>query len=154
MKAPDPEVLASIKKRPRTRRPKSAKMELMTLEGDKGLTKPPQPPQPRKLKPVGRKKAKPKPKKKPVKMVGVTLQLRHHINGETYGPGDVRVSETLAQHFQHVESEAGEKELSLLQQRAFIIIAGPYGVRKQEVPWARFNEILERSEVPLGAIGG
>jgi hypothetical protein len=86
--------------------------------------------------------------------VQVTLQLRHYVNQKPYGPGVVTVSKEMAQQFMQTEQEMAAQELSLVQQRAFIITAGPYGPIKREVPWQRFDTILNQSEVPLSAFGG
>lgn len=94
------------------------------------------------------------PHKKRDEKVEVQLQIRHHVNGKSYGPGMVRVPESLANQFLNTEARAADKELSLVQQRAYIITAGRYGPRKKEVPWARFDDILNRSEIPINQLGG
>ena len=83
----------------------------------------------------------PKPLK-PVKLITVQLQLRHTVNGRAYGPGMVTVSESLARMFQNTEANTADKELSLVQQRAYIITFGPRGPQKRQVPWDKFNQIL------------
>lgn len=89
----------------------------------------------------------------PPKMVTVTLQMRHSINGTFYGPGQVTIKEKDAQRFLNTEHEAIQKELSLTRQEAFIISYGPHGglVRRQ-VPWAQFDNILSREELPLNQL--
>ncbi|MGH7274520.1 MAG: hypothetical protein ACREIQ_08705, partial [Nitrospiria bacterium] len=76
-------------------------------------------------------------------LITVNLQMRHSVNGQFFGPGPVRVSQGLADAFLNTEYEAAQKELSLVQQQAFMIQYGPNGSPvKRQVPWERFNEIL------------
>ena len=98
---------------------------------------------------VRRRAIPPKPK-----MVSVMLQLRHSINGRYFGPGRVTVTEKQAQNFLHVEQNAAEKELSLVQQRAYIIEFHNGVPIRREVPSQRFDDILMREEVPLHSMGG
>ena len=92
---------------------------------------------------------KPQKPKSSAKLVTVTLQLRHSVNGISYGPGDVTVSENLAAMFLHTEANTADKELSLVQQRAYIISFTRHGPVKRQVPWAQFDRILGQMEVPL-----
>ena len=87
-------------------------------------------------------------------LITVTLQMRHSFNGKFYGPGTVRVTPTKAQIFLNTEHEAGQKESSLSRQEAFIIGVGPGGPMKRQVPWAQFDTILSREELPLTHMEG
>lgn len=79
--------------------------------------------------------------------IDVYLQLKHSVNGKSYGPGQVKISTGLADMFLHTEGRAIANEISLMQHRAFIIQAGPRGVFKREVSPARFDAILGQAEV-------
>lgn len=86
----------------------------------------------------------------PPKLVTVNLSMRHSFNGKFYGPGKVLVSPTKADVFLNTEHIAAQKEMSLTRQDAFIINYGPHGgLVKRQVPWARFDDILAREELPL-----
>ena len=90
----------------------------------------------------------PAPRKTPRRTyVDVLLQLKHSVNGKSYGPGHVKIREDLADMFMYTEEKALEQERSLMQHRAFIIQAGPHGVFKREVSPARFDAILAQAEV-------
>jgi uncharacterized Fe-S cluster-containing radical SAM superfamily enzyme len=54
--------------------------------------------------------------------------------------------------FLHTEAEAGKKELSLVQQQAFIIKFGRHGPVKQQVPWQQFDRILAQAEIPIDSM--
>ena len=84
--------------------------------------------------------------------VRVNLQLQHSVNGLNYGPGSVLVDENLANLFMNTEQQCAEKEMSLVQQQAFIIRMGRNGPVKQQVPWAQFDSILSREELPVQSI--
>ena len=86
------------------------------------------------------------------KLVEVTLQMRHSINGRFFGPGPVRVTENDAQHFLNTEHVAAEKELSLVQERAFLIGMQNGVPVKREVPAQRFDSLLMREELPVGTM--
>jgi len=83
-------------------------------------------------------------------IVEVTLLLKHSVNGKSFGPGTVFVPASLAQMFLCTEDRAIEKERSLVQQRAYIIQVGRHGATKREVPYAKFDQILANSEIPIG----
>ena len=87
-------------------------------------------------------------------LVTVTLQMRHSFNGRFYGPGTVQVTPTKAQVFLNTEHEAVQKEASLTRQEAYIIGVGPGGPMKRQVPWAQFDTILSREELPLTHMEG
>ena len=90
-----------------------------------------------------------KPRDPQAGFVTVTLQMRHSFNGKFYGPGTIRLSPTKAQVFLNTEHEAMQKEDSLSRQEAYIIGVGPGGPIKRQVPWAQFDNILAREELPL-----
>ena len=90
----------------------------------------------------------PAPRKTPrKKYIDVYLQMKHSVNGKSYGPGQVKISEAMSDMFLNTEGKAIDKEISLMQHRAFIIQAGPHGVFKREVSPARFDAILAQAEV-------
>lgn len=91
---------------------------------------------------------KPKPPKPPA-LVQVTLSLRHSLNGQFYGPGTIMLPEHKARRLLNTEQEAQEKELSLVQQRAFIMGFRNGVPMRREVPYQRFDEILTREELTL-----
>ena len=79
-------------------------------------------------------------------MTTVTLQMRHSFNGRFFGPGTVTLSVNKANMFLNQEYEAGQKELSLHQQQAFILAFNPQGgMYKRQVPWAQFDTLLGAS---------
>lgn len=78
-------------------------------------------------------------------LVTVTLTMRHSFNGKFYGPGTVRLSESKGNLFLSQEQAAGEKELDLQQQKAYIITLGGGAPAKRQVPWAQFDTILNQS---------
>ena len=88
------------------------------------------------------------------KLISVTLQLRHSVNGHYYGPGLVRITEKEAQRFLNVEYEAACKEDSLMRQQAFIIQFRNGVPVRREVPAQRFDDILAREELPMDTMGG
>ena len=90
--------------------------------------------------------------RKPLPKVKLNLQLEHSINGQKYGPGPVIVDENLANMFMDTERMCYEKEISLQQQQAFIIRMGRNGPVKMQVPWAQFDTILSREELPMQSI--
>lgn len=90
----------------------------------------------------------------PPKMVTVTLQMRHSINGIFYGPGTVTLTESKANAFLNTEHEAMAKETSLFQQQAFIIGFRNGVPVRREVPAQRFDDILAREELPIETMGG
>lgn len=53
--------------------------------------------------------------------VKVTLRLRHDINGTTYGPGEVTVSNSIATYLLHTESHQQQMESRFYGERAAII---------------------------------
>lgn len=85
----------------------------------------------------GTRAVTPKPK-----MIRVTLSLQHSVNGMFYGPGSVLLPELMAREFLNIEGKSAEKERSLMQEQAFVIVAGPYGPMKKQVPWAKFSDIM------------
>ena len=87
-------------------------------------------------------------------LITVTLQMRHSFNGRFYGPGTVQLTPTKAQVFLNTEHEAVQKEASLTRQEAYIIGVGPGGPVKRQVPWAQFDTILSREELPLTYMEG
>ena len=60
----------------------------------------------------------------------------------------------MAESFLNTEHEAEKKELSLQRQEAYIIGFGPSGPVKRQVPWAQFDNILAREELPLQSMTG
>ena len=125
----------------------SDQFEMFTADGKPRKRQPGRP-----RKPVVAQAPKPP---KPAKLVTVQLQLRHTVNGKNYGPGMVTVSESLARMFQNTEANVADKELSLVQQRAYIITFGPRGPQKRQVPWEKFNQILNgQSGTPLESMTG
>ena len=97
---------------------------------------------------VYRKKRGRPPLNKP-KLSTVTLQLRHSINGQYYGPGVVTLPQKQAQMFLNVEYDAALKEDSLVRQQAFIIQFRNGVPVRREVPAQRFDDILGREELPV-----
>ena len=85
-------------------------------------------------------------KHKPVpKLITITLQMRHSVNGKAYGPGIVQVSQGKAEAFMNTEHAAIQKELEMHQQQAFIVgFNRQGGMYKRQVPWAQFDTILGR----------
>ena len=83
------------------------------------------------------------------KLLTVTLQMRHSINGVFYGPGTVRLSESKAMAFLNTEQAATEKEDSLFQQRAFILGFRNGVPMRREVPAQRFDDIMAREELVI-----
>ncbi len=86
----------------------------------------------------------------PPKLMPVTLQMRHSINGKFYGPGTLMLTEKEAQRFLNVEYEAMLKEDSLTRQQAFIISMHNGVPVRREVPTEQFDNILMREELPVG----
>ena len=87
------------------------------------------------------------------KIITIHLTMRHSRNGVFYGPGAVRTTEEKAKSFLNTEHEAQAKELSLVQERAFIIGFQNGVPIRREVPAAQFDNILTREELPMGSVG-
>jgi hypothetical protein len=44
----------------------------------------------------------------------ITLRVAHRRNGQTYGPGEIRVKDALARDLQHADEQVGENEQRFL----------------------------------------
>ena len=80
-------------------------------------------------------------------MVTVTLAMRHSFNGKFYGPGTVKLTRADADRALNTEYDAMQKEVSLQQQQAYILVNRGGVIGKRQVPFAQFDTILANSEV-------
>ena len=128
--------------KPKRKNPRTTMKSILAQREAERALQPPKPPRPKTVRP-------PKPE-----MLTITLQMRHSINGVFYGPGRMTVPKSMAESFLNTEYMAAEKELSLQRQEAFIIGFGPSGPVKRQVPWAQFDTIMSREELPLQSMTG